>query len=133
MIDHISLGVRSLSASAAFYDAVLGTLGFSRQADAAETVGYGRNYPEFWLNARPQRLLEPDDSGLHVCLRARTAEIVRAFHAAALEAGGSDDGAPGLRPEYSANYYAAFVRDPDGHRIEIVTFVEDVEGAAAQG
>lgn len=131
MIDHVSLGVRSLHDSAAFYDRVLATLGFTRQADEEHTIGYGRKYPEFWLNARPQRLQEPDDSGLHVCLRARTPDIVRAFHAAALEAGAGDDGGPGMRPEYSPAYYAAFVRDPDGHRIEIVTFVEEPETLTA--
>ena len=63
------------------------------------------------------------DSGVHFCLRAPSAEAVDAFHAAALAGGGSSDGAPGLRPEYHDNYYAAFIRDPDGNRIEAVTFV----------
>ncbi len=66
----------------------------------------------------------PPDSGVHVCLRARTTAAVDAFHAAALASGGRSDGLPGPRPEYHASYYAAFVFDPDGNRIEAVTFVE---------
>ena len=66
-----------------------------------------------------------DDSGVHICLRAPDTAAVDAFHAAALEAGGASDGAPGLRPHYHAGYYAAFIRDPDGNRIEAVTFLRD--------
>src|SRR5262245_20273012 len=66
----------------------------------------------------------PSESGAHVCFRARSTELVDAFHAAALGAGGSSDGAPGLRPAHGEGYYAAFIRDPDGNRIEAVTFVE---------
>jgi catechol 2,3-dioxygenase-like lactoylglutathione lyase family enzyme len=67
----------------------------------------------------------PADSGYHVCLRAPDAKAVEAFHGAALRAGGSCDGAPGWRPEYSSSYYACFVRDPEGNRIEAATFIED--------
>jgi predicted lactoylglutathione lyase len=66
-----------------------------------------------------------DDSGVHICLRATDTRAVEDFHAAALKAGGTSDGAPGLRPEYHGSYYAAFVRDPDGNRIEAVTFLRD--------
>ena len=66
-----------------------------------------------------------DDSGVHICLRAPSAEAVDAFHAAALKAGGTSDGAPGVRPEYHQTYYAAFIRDPDSNRIEAVTFLPE--------
>ena len=78
--------------------------------------------PEFWLNLRPQMAAAAADSGAHVCLRAAGPAAVDAFHAAALAAGGTSDGAPGLRPQHGQGYYAAFIRDADGNRIEAVTF-----------
>ena len=122
MIDHVSIGVRDLERAAAFYGPVLATLGLTRLREAPTTIGYGKRYPEFWINARPKRAND-DDSGLHVCLRAPSKEAVDAFHAAALEGGATSDGAPGLRPEYNDRYYAAFVVDPDGNKIEAVTFL----------
>ena len=124
MIDHISLGVRDLDACGRFYDAVLATLGHSRLRQAPTTIGFGKTYPEFWLNARPGMAPAPADSGTHICRRASSAAVVDFFHAAALAAGGTSDGAPGLRPEYNARYYAAFIRDPEGNRIEAVTFID---------
>jgi catechol 2,3-dioxygenase-like lactoylglutathione lyase family enzyme len=88
------------------------------------TVGFGKTYPEFWINLRPTMALLDDDSGSHVAVRAPAARAVDAFHAAALAAGGQSDGAPGRRLQYSPGYYAAFIRDPDGNRIEAVTFLE---------
>jgi catechol 2,3-dioxygenase-like lactoylglutathione lyase family enzyme len=123
MIDHISIPVRDLKAAARFYDALLTPLGMRRVRDAPHTVGYGKTYPEFWLNERPQVAPQPQDSGLHICLRAPDTDAVDAFHAAALGAGAQSDGAPGRRPEYSDHYYAAFIRDFDGNRIEAVTFL----------
>jgi catechol 2,3-dioxygenase-like lactoylglutathione lyase family enzyme len=125
MIDHVSVAVRDLAASARFYEAVLAPLGFSKLESRAATVGFGKTYPEFWINLRTGLASQPADSGAHVCFRARSTELVDAFHAAALAAGGGDDGAPGLRPQHGAGYYAAFIRDPDGNRIEAVTFVRD--------
>ncbi len=125
MIDHVSINVRSLNASGAFYDAVLGTIGLTRLVVKPETIGFGKTYPEFWLNARPGSAPAADNSGTHICLRARTTDAVGAFYKAAIGAGGSDDGAPGMRPEYNDRYYAAFIRDPDGNRIEVVTFLTD--------
>jgi catechol 2,3-dioxygenase-like lactoylglutathione lyase family enzyme len=124
MIDHVSVAVRDLAAAADFYEAVLGVLGFARLVDRATTVGFGKRYPEFWINHRPQMAVGAADSGAHIALRAPSAAAVDAFHAAALGAGGSSDGPPGLRPEYDAGYYAAFIRDLDGNRIEAVTFLE---------
>ena len=124
MIDHVSIAVRDLDASGRFYEAVLGTLGYAKLRVEANTLGFGKRYPELWLNHRPGMALPPADSGHHVCLRAADLKAVEAFHGAALQAGGSCDGAPGLRPQYSGAYYAAFVRDPEGNRIEAVTFLK---------
>ena len=125
MIDHVSIPVHDLKTSVAFYNALLAPLGMTRLREADHTVGYGKTYPEFWLNVRADLTPSPADSGAHVCLRAPDAEAVDAFHAAALAAGAASDGAPGKRPEYSARYYAAFIRDRDGNRIEAVTFLQD--------
>jgi catechol 2,3-dioxygenase-like lactoylglutathione lyase family enzyme len=122
MIDHISIGVRDLEKARAFYAAVLDALGFTQLREWPASIGYGKKYPEFWINHRPS--LVASDSGVHVCLRAASTQMVDAFHATALRAGASSDGPPGLRPEYFAGYYAAFIRDPDGNRIEAITFVE---------
>ena len=93
MIDHLSLGVSDLARSAAFYDAVLEPLGYRRIVDLETRVGFGKRYPEIWLNARPG--MSPVGDGHHVCLRARTEDAVRRFHDAALDAGGRSDGEPG--------------------------------------
>jgi catechol 2,3-dioxygenase-like lactoylglutathione lyase family enzyme len=126
MIDHVSINIRDLDTSGAFYDAVFGTIGLARVVVKTDTIGFGKTYPEFWLNARPGSPPAAADSGTHICLRARTTDAVDAFHKAAIGAGGTDDGPPGMRPEYNDHYYAAFIRDPDGNRIEVVTFLTDV-------
>jgi catechol 2,3-dioxygenase-like lactoylglutathione lyase family enzyme len=123
MIDHVSIGVRDLAASGRFYEAVLATLGYTRLTVRPTTIGFGKKYPDFWLNERRSMTLADRESGSHICLRAPDTNSVDAFHAAALAAGGRSDGGPGPRPEYTPGYYAAFVRDPDGNRIEAVTFV----------
>ena len=122
MIDHVSIGVSDLTRSAAFYAAVLGTLGMTRLVMREGTQGFGKRYPEVWLNHRPDMTTVPAATGIHLCLRARSEEIVRAFHAAALANGGSDDGPPGPRQAAMTPYFAAFVLDPDGNRIEAATF-----------
>jgi catechol 2,3-dioxygenase-like lactoylglutathione lyase family enzyme len=124
MIDHVSIAVRNLHATGRFYETVLGTLGYAKLRDHANTLGFGKRYPEFWLNHRPAMAPNAADSGHHVCLRAADVNTVAAFHAVALQAGGRCDGAPGLRPEYSDGYYAAFIRDPEGNRIEVATFLK---------
>lgn len=123
MIDHVSIAVRDLAACGRFYDSVLATLGHRRIVERAGTIGYGKTYPEFWLNERPGMAPVGEDSGAHVALRASSANMIQSFHEAALKAGGSSDGGPGSRPEYTAGYFAAFVRDPEGNRIEAVTFL----------
>lgn len=132
MIDHVSIAVRDLSRSMAFYDRVLAVLGMTRLETRAATAGYGKKYPEFWINLRAGITPLPD-SGNHVCIRARSADIVDAFHAAALAHGGGSDGAPGLRPQHGDGYYAAFIRDPDGNRIEAVVFVGGSESGPPAG
>jgi catechol 2,3-dioxygenase-like lactoylglutathione lyase family enzyme len=123
MIDHVSVAVSDLSRSIRFYEAVLGAIGYASIDVRGSSVGFGKKYSEFWINARPEMDAIPPRSGAHVCLRARTTDEVIAFHAAALAHGGASDGPPGLRPhDGEAGYYAAFIRDPDGNRIEAVTF-----------
>jgi catechol 2,3-dioxygenase-like lactoylglutathione lyase family enzyme len=125
MIDHVSIVVRDLGAAAKFYEAVLATIGYAKLVVRTHTVGFGKTYPEFWLNHRPAMAEVAADTGIHVCLRARSTAAVDAFHRAALSSGATCDGAPGLRVGDSAGYYAAFIRDPDGNRIEAVTFLAD--------
>jgi catechol 2,3-dioxygenase-like lactoylglutathione lyase family enzyme len=122
MIDHISVGVSDLDRSAKFYEATLAALGLTRLVTRPATVGFGKAYPEFWINLRARLPRVAAESGVHICLRAKTTAEVDAFHAAALSSGGASDGAPGLRPHDRVRYYAAFIVDPDGNRIEAVTF-----------
>ena len=124
MIDHVSVAVRDLQRATTFYEAVLAALGYSRIETRPATVAFGKAYSEFWINHRPHMMTVSDDSGAHVALRAVNREMVDAFHAAALANGGTSDGAPGLRPQHGEGYYTAFIRDPDGNRIEAVTFVK---------
>ena len=122
MIDHISVGVSDLERSARFYEQTLASLGLAKLVTRPGTVGFGKSYPEFWINWRAGMPPVAPESGCHICLRARSTGDVDAFHEAALKAGGCSDGAPGLRPHDRVKYYAAFIRDPDGNRIEAVTF-----------
>jgi catechol 2,3-dioxygenase-like lactoylglutathione lyase family enzyme len=125
MIDHVSIAVADLSRALRFYEAVLGAIGYNSIDVRGSTVGFGKKYSELWINARPDMTPIAPRSGAHVCLRARSTGEVDAFHAAALANGGASDGAPGLRPhDGEAGYYAAYIRDPDGNRIEAVTFVK---------
>jgi catechol 2,3-dioxygenase-like lactoylglutathione lyase family enzyme len=117
MIDHTGIGVADVGRSATFYDAVLGALGMRRvmqMPDDAGTdgVGYGIDYPAFWIDR-----FHPHSVKQHTAFAGKTRAAVDAFHAAGLKAGGTDNGAPGLR---KPNYYAAFAFDPDGNNIEAV-------------
>lgn len=125
MIDHISVAVRDLDRAARFYEAVLAPLGLTRLVTRPATIGFGKAYPEFWINLRTHMADVEQGRGVHIALRAKSAADVDAFHAAALEAGGRCDGPPGIRPHDRVRYYAAFVIDPDGNRIEAVTFPKD--------
>ena len=121
---HVSVGTRDVTAAGAFYDAVLGALGIKRTMEYLPfAIAYGIDQPEFWVQLPFDRSPATTGNGTHFCFRASSAAAVDAFHAAALHSGGRDDGAPGLRPDYTANYYAAFVRDLDGNKLEAVCFL----------
>ena len=126
MIDHVSLAVRDLAQAEAFYTALLAPLGMAKLREwPGAAIGFGKKYPEFWINRGDAMDRIPLDCGVHICLRAPDTNAVDAFHAAAIKSGGASDGAPGPRKQYHAGYYAAFVRDPDGNRIEAVTFLQN--------
>jgi catechol 2,3-dioxygenase-like lactoylglutathione lyase family enzyme len=124
VIDHVSISVRNLDQAARFYKAVLAAIGYRKLQVRPHTVGFGKSYAEFWINLRSAMTPIGVESGVHVALRARSRDAVDAFYRAALAAGGASDGAPGERPQYKGGYYAAFIRDRDGNRIEAVTFLE---------
>jgi catechol 2,3-dioxygenase-like lactoylglutathione lyase family enzyme len=120
MLHHISLGVRDLERAAAFYDAVLAPLGYARVWTHPTAVGYGEPGGGDRLAIKQADGARPPAAGFHVAFCAPTRAAVSAFHEAAMRAGGSDNGPPGPRPQYGPEYFAAFVVDPDGHRLEAV-------------
>jgi catechol 2,3-dioxygenase-like lactoylglutathione lyase family enzyme len=122
MIDHITFGVSDYARSTAFYDKALAPLGLRQlfkvpveHTGGVDSVGYGDTRPFFWIAGE-----DATRGKLHIALAAKTRAEVDAFHAAALAAGGTDNGGPGVRPHYHPSYYGAFVLDPDGHNIEAV-------------
>ena len=120
MIDHLGVIVRSPAASKRFYAAALAPLGYGLVEEKAGWVGFGpTGKPLFWIGASDSANRKPS-SPVHLAFAARDRSAVTLFHAAAIEAGATDNGTPGLRPEYHANYFGAFVIDPDGHNIEAV-------------
>jgi catechol 2,3-dioxygenase-like lactoylglutathione lyase family enzyme len=118
VIDHVGFEVTDLDRSAAFYDAVFGALGGRRVHEGPHAIAYGTHEPCFWIVVRGRR---PAPGYGHVALLARGRAAVAGAHRAALASGGRDDGAPALRPQYGPLYYAAYVRDPDGLRVEFVS------------
>src|SRR5579872_5693781 len=122
MIDHVSLAVRDLATSVAAYEKILAALGMRRVVERAGSVGFGKAYPELWLNERKSGVPLPADTGHHACLRAPDQAAVDAFHRIALEQGFNDAGAPGPRQGAMTGYYAAFIRDRDGNKLEAATF-----------
>jgi len=118
MIHHVSIGVKDLAAAKGFYDKAFAPLGIKCLAEGDAYLGYGAEAAEFWVLAVKRPVKADDESGLHFCFMAPSRAAVDAFHSAALRAGGCDNGAPGLRVQNSPDYYAAFVIDPDGYRIE---------------
>lgn len=127
MLHHLSLGVRTIEASAAFYDAVLAALGYVwvwsdlEPGTLDQAVGYGRPGGDDSLALKQRQAAQcAPGAGFHLAFAASDAAAVDAFHLAALQYGGSCNGAPGLRPDYGDDYYAAFVIDPDGHHLEAV-------------
>ncbi len=117
MIDHVSIGVRDIARTKRFYDATLKPLGYACLSEADGSLGYGRDAVALWIGTAEHPVPPDMKSGLHFCFIAPTRQSVDAFHAA-LQTGGSDNGAPGLRADYGPDYYAAFVIDPDGYRLE---------------
>jgi len=121
MLDHVGFEVSDLSRSKAFYETALQPLGIGLMMEFEGAIGFGKETehgpkPFFWIHARGRSPV----SGAHVAFGVRGADQVDAFHAAALAAGGTDNGAPGLRPIYHPGYYGAFVLDPDGNNVEAV-------------
>ena len=121
MLDHIGIGVTNYAKAKAFYDLALAPLGMAKimevtsaQTGSYDGAGYGGDRPFFWIGAVERAI------PVHIAFRAKDRATVDAFYKTALAAGGRDNGAPGLRPHYHANYYGAFVLDPDGHNIEAV-------------
>jgi catechol 2,3-dioxygenase-like lactoylglutathione lyase family enzyme len=123
MLSHVSLGTSDAARAAAFYDPVLAVLGMRKLCERDGSIDYGTAMTVFSLEKPTDGKPASAGNGVHVAFAAGTRDQVDAFHRAALAHGGSDAGAPGLRPEYDANYYAAFVRDPDGNKIEAVCFL----------
>jgi catechol 2,3-dioxygenase-like lactoylglutathione lyase family enzyme len=118
MISHVSVGVRDIAKAGKFYDAALAPLGYKRLFDSAEALGYGATSPELWVMRVARPVPADEASGLHFCFDAPARAAVDQFYSAAMKAGGSDNGKPGVRKDYGDNYYAAFVVDPDGYRLE---------------
>ncbi|HXC56228.1 MAG TPA: VOC family protein [Rhizomicrobium sp.] len=120
MIGHISFGVRDLGHATAFYDPVMATIGFVRVWSNPTAVGYGRSGGGDKFALKQRDGASPPGVGFHLAFDAPDRATVDRFHAVALAHGGMDDGAPGLRPHYGPTYYAAFLTDPDGYRLEAV-------------
>jgi catechol 2,3-dioxygenase-like lactoylglutathione lyase family enzyme len=119
MIDHVTISAQNYETSLAFYTAVLETLGLKPLYEEKGLVtGFGITRPFFWLSASDSEHVAT--SGLHLALTCNSKDQVHNFHKAAITAGGKDNGAPGPRPQYHADYYAAFILDPDGNNLEAV-------------
>jgi catechol 2,3-dioxygenase-like lactoylglutathione lyase family enzyme len=118
MFDHVSLGVADVPRSKRFYDQALEPLGYACLSEGKNSLGYGCDAVRLWIGHAERPVAPEPASGLHFCFVAATREGVDRFHAAAIAAGGKDNGKPGLRTSYGDSYYAAFVTDPDGYRLE---------------
>jgi catechol 2,3-dioxygenase-like lactoylglutathione lyase family enzyme len=117
MIVHVAFEVSNLARSARFYDAIFFSLGARRLFESDGAIAYGRDQEQFWIVARGR---SPGPGYGHVALAAAGRAAVNGAHAAGLQNGGRDDGPPGPRPQYGATYYAAYLLDPDGLRVELV-------------
>lgn len=118
VLSHVSIGVNDYKAALAFYDSVLGSIGIGMIMEHEDARAYGKAFPEFWVQSPIDGKTAAPGNGTHIAFFANSKEEVDAFHAAGLAAGGTCDGAPGPREEYGAPYYGAFLRDPEGHKIE---------------
>jgi catechol 2,3-dioxygenase-like lactoylglutathione lyase family enzyme len=125
LVRHVSVGARDMQKSSAFYDALMKTVGAARVADYMPyAVGYGTDGKdaEFWVQVPNDQKPATAGNGVHFCFGATTRQAVNEFYKTALKLGGRDAGAPGLRPDYAPDYYACFVYDLDGNKLEAVTF-----------
>jgi catechol 2,3-dioxygenase-like lactoylglutathione lyase family enzyme len=118
MLNHVSIGVRNVAKAKKFYDDALKPLGYECLSESPDSLGYGATAVVLWIGKSEKPVPADAASGLHFCFDAPTRKSVDAFHKAALATGGKDNGKPGLRADYGDNYYAAFVVDPDGYRLE---------------
>ena len=118
MFNHVSVGTLDLARATGFYDAVLGALGYRRTMSEGFGCAWGIEWPEFWAQLADEGDASPGN-GTHIAFIAPSRQAVDAFHAAGVANGGSDAGAPGMR-DYTPDYYAAFLRDPDGNKLEAV-------------
>ena len=118
MFDHISIGVRDIARAKAFYDRTLEPIGLRRLSTGEDSLGYGKETVGLWIGVTGSPVPVDSKSGLHFCFTAPDRESVAKLHAAALAAGGRDNGKPGIRADYGADYLAAYVVDPDGYRLE---------------
>lgn len=118
IISHVSVGTNDLDKATAFYDKVLATIGAKRVEQHPGAVAYGKLFPEFWVQTPYNEQMASPSNGVHIAFFASNKEEVDAFFKAAVEAGATDDGAPGGRPHYGPPYYGCFVIDPDGNKIE---------------
>lgn len=129
MFSHVSIGVRDIEKAVTFYDAVLGTLGYGRCFGDVEEgfMAYGTPDCSFIVSEplNPERGKPMACNGSHVCLNAPSCEAVSAFYEEALRLGATGDGEPGLRADYGPGYYAAYILDPDGHKIEALFMVDE--------
>jgi catechol 2,3-dioxygenase-like lactoylglutathione lyase family enzyme len=122
MFSHVTVGSNDIARAKAFYDGVTAPLGLVRHAEYPEALGYGRTggRPQLWIVKPLDKKAASVGNGITVGLEADNRSAVDAAHAAALKAGGKDEGAPGIRKHYHPNYYGAYVRDLDGHKVCIV-------------
>jgi len=119
MLHHVSVGSRDVARAVEFYDKVLKPLGYKRVMEfLPHAVAYGDEHPEFWVQTPADGGTPSVGNGVHISFIAPTQQSVHAFHAAAIEAGGTDEGGPGPRPDYGPGYYGGFVRDLDGNKLE---------------
>ncbi|HEY3637924.1 MAG TPA: VOC family protein [Rhizomicrobium sp.] len=134
MLHHVSVGVADVANAAEFYDAVLGALGYKRTAQYLPyAIGYGEGTSEFWIQLPADQGSPSPGNGTHIGFSARNRQAVHRFHEAALDNGGTDNGAPVPRPDYGPDYYGAFVRDPYGNKLEATLNPASGKGAASAG
>ena len=122
MIHHVSVGTNDVKRARTFYDPLMALLGYRNVRDYPHSLDYGVTDVVFSIETPINGEQASSGNSVHICFEAADRNVVREFHRLALELGGTDEGAPGIRPNYDAHYYGAFMRDPDGNKIEAVTF-----------